>query len=113
MHRGILIMESASILDRTKKIIEEAHLAGENLDTKVLYLLRAEYLRNLGQYRRVDLLMKRKYGITFDEFVSRKIVKEKEYTWEVEKDAMDWETAISGIKTIEQKIIELKKEGCV
>jgi len=57
--------------------------------------------------------MQKKYGITFDEFVSRKIVKEKGYTWEVEKDAMDWETAISGIKTIEQKINELKKEGCV
>ena len=113
MHRGILNMESASILDRTKKIIEEAYLAGENLDTKVLYLLRSEYLRSLGQYRRVDLFMKQKYGITFDEFFSRKIVKEKEYNWEVEKDAMDWETAISGIKTIEQKINELKKEGCV
>ena len=112
MHRGLLIIESASILDRTKKIIEEAHLAGKNLDTKVLYLLRSEYLRNLGQYRRVDLL-KRKYGITFDEFFSRKIVKKKEYNWEVEKDAMDWETAISGIQTIEQKLNELKKEGCV
>lgn len=106
-------MESASILDRTKKMIEKAHLAGKNLDTKVMYLLRSEYLRHLGQYRRVDLLMQKKYGITFDEFVSRKIVKEKGYTWEVEKDAMDWETAISGIKTIEQKINELKKEGCV
>ena len=39
--------------------------------------------------------------------------KKKEYTWEVEKDAMDWESGISGIKTIEQKINDLKKEGCV
>ena len=44
---------------------------------------------------------------------SPEIVKKKEYNWEVEKDAMDWETAISGIQTIEQKLNELKKEGCV
>lgn len=106
-------MENTSILERTRKLLEEAPLAGKNLDTKVLYLLRSEYLRQLGQYRRVDLLMQQKYGITFDEFVSRGVVREKEFSWDVESDAMGWETAISGIKTMERKIKELRKEGCV
>jgi len=106
-------MENASILDRTIKMIEEAPLVGKNLDTKVLYLLRSEYLRHLGQHRRVDLLMQKKYGISFDEFVSQRVVREKEYSWDVESDAMEWETAISGIKTMERKIEELRKEGCV
>ena len=106
-------MENTSILGRTIKFLEDAPLVGDNLDTKVLYLLQSEYLRHLGQYRRVDLLMQQKYGITFDEFVSRRVVQEKGYSWDVESDAMEWETAISGIKTMERKIKELKKEGCV
>ena len=110
---GLIIMETTSILNRTKKLLYEAPLAGNNLDTKVLNLLRQEYLRHLGQYRRLDLLMQQKYGISFDEFVSRRVVREKEYSWNVESDAMEWETAISGIKTMERKLEGLKKEGCV
>ena len=106
-------METASILDRTKKLLNEAPLTGNNLDTKVLNLLRQEYLRHLGQYRRLDLLMQQKYGISFDEFVSRRVVRENEYSWNVESDAMEWETAISGIKTMERKLEAMKKEGCV
>lgn len=106
-------METASILDRTKKLLNEAPLTGNNLDTKVLNLLRQELLRHLGQYRRLDLLMQQKYGISFDEFVSRRVVRENEYSWNVESDAMEWETAISGIKTMERKLEALKKEGCV
>ena len=106
-------METASILDRTKKLLNEAPLTGNNLDTKVLNLLRQELLRHLGQYRRLDLLMQQKYGISFDEFVSRRVVRENEYSWNVESDAMEWETAISGIKTIERKLEALKKEDCV
>lgn len=106
-------MENASILNRTKELIDEALIAGSSLDTKVLNLLRQEYLRHLGQYRRIDLLMRKKYGVSFDEFVSRRIVKEEEYSWDVESDAMGWETAIGGMKTMERKLVELKKEDCV
>lgn len=106
-------MENTSILDRTKKLLKEAPFAGESIDTKVLHLLCSEYLRHIGQYRRVDLLMQQKYGMMFNEFVSQKIVREKKYSWDVESDAMDWETAISGIKTMERKIKELRKEGVV
>ncbi len=106
-------MENTSILGRTKRFLDEASLAGDDLDTKVLNLLRQEYLRQLGQYRRIDLLMQQKYRFTFDKFVSRKVVREQEYSWNVESDAIEWETAISGIKTIERKLEELKKEACV
>ena len=57
--------------------------------------------------------MQQKYGVSFDEFISRGIVQENEYSWNVESDAMEWETAISGIKTIERKLEALKKEDCV
>ncbi len=106
-------MDNTSILERTKKFLEEAPFAGESLDTKVLNLLCSEYLRHFGQNLRVDLLMQQKYGMTFDKFISQKVVREKKYSWDVETDAMEWETAISGIKTMERKIKELRKEGCV
>lgn len=104
-------MENASILDRTKKLINEAPLTGNTLDGKVLNMLRQEYLRHLGQYRRIDLLMQQKYGVSFDGFVSHGIVREKEYSWNVESDAMDWETAIDGIKTMERKLHELADDS--
>lgn len=108
-----MIMENASILDRTKRLINEAPLTGNSLDTKVLNLLRQEYLRHLGQYRRIDILMQQKYGVLFDEFVSRRIVKERDYSWDVESDAMEWETATGGMKTMERKLVELEEEDCV
>jgi hypothetical protein len=46
--------------------------------------------------------------LNFEEFTTRRVVKEKGYSWEVESDAMDWETAIAGIKTMERKLAELK-----
>ena len=57
--------------------------------------------------------MEQKYGVSFDGFVSRRIVRENEYSWDVESDAMEWETAIGGMKTMERKLEELKKEDCV
>ena len=93
---------NTSNLDRTKRILNEAPLAGNDLDTKVLNLLRSEYLRYLGQYRRIDLLMQQKYEDTFDEFVSRKIVRENKYSWNVESDAMEEEWNRQGAKNAKE-----------
>ena len=40
--------------------------------------------------------------------MTRQLVRQKGYAWEMEKDAMEWETAISGMKTMEQKLQELR-----
>ena len=47
-------------------ILEGASLGGQDVDSKVMHLLKAEYLRRLSQYRRVDLLLTQKYGMSFD-----------------------------------------------
>jgi len=103
-------MGETILLERTRQLLEEAPLAGQDLDSKVRHLLRSEYLRRLGQYRRADRLLAQKYGMTFDEFINRKVAREKDYTWDVESDAMEWETAISGMKTIERRLEELQDE---
>ena len=104
-------MSDAKLLERTRRLLEEPLLGEQDLDTKVRLLLEAEYLRRLGQYRRVDRLLTQKYGMTFEEFVTRRVVQQREYTWDVETDAMDWETAASGMKTMERKIQELREMG--
>jgi len=103
-------MGNIAILKRTQELLEEAPLGGQDVDSKVRHLLRSEYLRRLSQYRRVDLLLTQKYGMSFDEFISRKIVREREYSWDVESDAMKWETAISGMKTMRRDIEELREK---
>ena len=45
----------------------------------------------------------------FQDFEKQNIVKKKNFSWEVEADAMEWEHAIEGIRTCEQKLKELAK----
>ncbi|MBM4465771.1 MAG: hypothetical protein FJ014_09510 [Chloroflexi bacterium] len=102
-------MSETMLLERTRQFLEEPLLGEQDLDTKVRLLLEAEYLRRLGRYRRLDHTLTQKYGMTFEEFVARRVVQQKGYTWEVETDAMDWETAVGGIRTMERKLQELRE----
>lgn len=102
-------MSEMKLLERTRQLLEEPLLGEQDLDTKVRLLLEAEYLRRLGRYRRLDRILTRKYGMTFEGFVARRIVQQKGYTWDVESDAMEWETAVDGVRTIERKLQELRE----
>ena len=102
-------MSETMLLERTRQFLEEPLLGEQDLDTKVRLLLEAEYLRRLGRYRRLDRTLTQKYGMTFEEFVACRLVQQKGYTWEVETDAMDWETAVGGIRTMERKLQELRE----
>ena len=77
----------------------------------VRQLIEAKYLRQVARYRRVDMALTHKYDMTFDDFVARRITRQRGYTWEVEQDAMDWETAVGGMATIERKLKELREIG--
>jgi hypothetical protein len=48
----------------------------------------------VGRYRHLDRTLTLKHGMTFEEFMGRRVVQQEGYTWDVEKDAMDWETAV-------------------
>jgi hypothetical protein len=88
------------------QFLEEPLLGEQDVDTKVRLLLEAEYLCRLGRYRRLDRTLTLRYGMTFEEFVGRRVVQQEGYTWDVEKDAMDWETAVDGMRTMERKFQE-------
>lgn len=69
----------------------------------------SEYERRLVLYKLTGERLKKKYGMSFKEFEEREIVKEKGFSWEVEKDAMDWEHAVDGIRYLQDKINKIKE----
>ncbi len=102
-------MTHTALLEGTLRFLNKAPIVGQNSDTKIRNLLKAEYLRSFARYRRTDFLLSRKYGMSFDEFVKQQVVRQKEYSWDSESDAMGWETAISGMKTMEHYLRELQE----
>jgi len=100
-------------MESTLQFLAEPLLGDEDLDTKVRFLLEAEYLRRLGRYRRLDRTLTQKYGMAFEEFTEGRVVQQEGHTWNVEKDAMDWETAVDGMRTMERKLQELRGLGRV
>ena len=101
-------MAEQNLQEHTRRLLEDPVLGEQDIDTKVLSLLEAEYLRRLARYERVDHELSQKYGMPFSEFTTRRVVQLMDYTWDVETDAMDWETAVSGIETLRTKLEELR-----
>ncbi|MEJ5226889.1 hypothetical protein [Thermodesulfovibrio sp.] len=68
-----------------------------------------EYRRRIVFYRLIDEKMKKKYGMSFEEFEKKNIVKEKGFSWDVEKDAMEWEHALESLNTLNEKLRKIEK----
>ena len=103
-------MGTAILLERTQELIRHSVPGNQDMDTKVRQLIKAECMHQLARYRRVDMTLNRKYGLTFEDFLNQHITRKMDYSWEVEKDAMDWETAIGGMETVERKLKELRAD---
>ena len=69
----------------------------------------SEYERRVVLYRLTDERFKKKYGRNFTEFEKKNLVKEKGFSWKVEKDAMEWEHAVEGIVSLQEKINKVEK----
>ncbi len=101
-------MVIAELMEQTEEFLRATVPGDQSLDAKVRQLIEAEHLRRLAQYRRADLALTRKYDMTFDEFLTRRIARQRDYTWEVEQDAMAWENAIGGMMTVERQLQALR-----
>ena len=102
-------MSEMILSESTLALLQDPGLGTQDVDSKVRYLLEAEYMRRLGRYHRTNSLLSEKYGMTFEEFTAQRVVKQRGYTWEVEKDAMDWEVAIDGMETMRNRLVGLKE----
>jgi len=102
-------MSELKLRERTYQLLEESLLGERDVDAKVRRLLEAEYLRRLAAYRHTDRTLFQKYGMNFQEFTDHRVVQQRGFTFDVETDAMDWETAVSGIRTMERQLRELRE----
>lgn len=82
-----------------------------DIEGKLRSLIIAEYQRRLARFRLTDRQMTQKYNKSFAAFEQEQITRQKGYTWEVESDAIAWETAIDGMQTIEQQLSSLLGKG--
>lgn len=101
-------MAEMVLKEQTRQWLADPILGPDNIDAKVRRLLEAEYLRKLAQYQRAIDMLAQKYGMTFGEFLAQDLVSQRGHTWEVEQDAMQWEIAVGGIATLQQRLREIK-----
>lgn len=101
-------MIDVKLQPETEVLLRDPLLGEADLDTKIRSLVETEYVRRLARYKRTDHTLRQKYGMEFAQFLHDHVTEKAGYRWEVEKDAMDWETAIGGVQTIERKLLELR-----
>ena len=101
-------MSQSILREQTCQMLEDPLLGSQDVVTKVRLLVEAEYMRRLGAYRHTDRTLSQKYGMTFLEFIDRHVAQKHGYAWEVENDAMSWETAVGGMQTMERTLREVR-----
>ena len=104
-------MAEMVLKEQTQQWLADPILGQDDIDAKVRRLLEAEYLRKLGQYERAYQSLAQKYGVSFEEFVDQNLVAQHGYSWEVEQDAMQWETAAGGIMTLQRRLREIRGDA--
>ncbi len=76
-------------------------------DRALRHLLVTEYRRRLTHYHLTDRQLAQKYGQAFEGFELEQTTQKAGYSWEVESDAIAWETAVDGIRTMQRLLSEL------
>ena len=97
-----------TITEKTTKILNLVIPEGD-IDYKVRKILREDIKRKLVEFQLIDNRFQKKYGVTLDEFEKRNIIKEKGFSFEVESDYHEWDSAVDAIKTLKAKIEDLSK----
>ena len=78
-----------------------------SINDKLTLLLEAEYRRRLARYSLTDQQLAQTYQMSFEDFERQRITEQRGYTWEVESDAMAWETAVDGLRTVQRQLSDL------
>ena len=78
-----------------------------SINDKLALLLEAEYRRRLARCSLTDRQLGQKYQMSFEEFERQRITEQRGFTWEAESDAIAWETAVDGGRTVQQQLSDL------
>lgn len=104
-------MSEGKLQPTTAALLTDPLLGEGDLDSKVLRLLINEYTRRLADYRAMDLWLTHKYHTPFPDFFDRRATVQHGSSWEVEKDALDWESVVTNIATLEAKLKTIVELG--
>ncbi len=74
----------------------------------VVDALERELLLKKSRYEETARKMREKYGMEFKR-AERELLKAENYSWEVERDLIEWEHAEEGIKSCTELLEEIKK----
>jgi len=96
----------AILTEKTIKIIDSLLPEGE-LDTKIKNLLIEDIRRRLAEFELIDRHFQKKYGLTLTEFENKNVVNEKGYSFEVESDYHEWDSAVDAVNTLKNYLDEL------
>ena len=80
-----------------------------DMDYKVRKLLLEGLERKLTEFQIIDNRFKKKYGMTLEEFEIKNIIKEKGFSFEVESDYHEWDSAIDAIIALRSKMEDISK----
>jgi len=69
-------------------------------------LINRELIRKKNKYMFMVRNFEKKYNMKFDDF--EKVYKEKKMNYEVEKDYLDWDMAVTVLEDIEEEIKEME-----
>jgi hypothetical protein len=97
-----------TITKKTSKILEHLIPHGD-LDSKVRKIVIDDIKRKLVEFQLIDYRLQKKYGMTFDEFEEKEVIKEKGFSFEVESDYHEWDSAIDAIQTLKNYLKDLSK----
>lgn len=96
------------VSDRIARQLQRLEWAKDDkTDDKLAKLIEAEYRRRLARYSLTDRQLTQKYDMGFEQFERQQITLDKGFSWEVESDAIAWETAVDGIRTVRRLLSEL------
>ena len=99
-------METAT--KKTTNILDFLIPEGD-FDYKLRKILSEDIKRKLIEFQIIDNRFRKKYGMTLEEFEQKNIIKEKGFSFEVESDYHEWDSAVDAIKTLKAKIEDLSK----
>lgn len=88
-----------TITKKTSKVLDNLIPEGD-IDSKIRKVIIEDLKRRLAEFQIIDHRFQKKYGMTLDEFEKRGIIKEKGFSFEVENDYHEWDSAADDIKIL-------------
>ena len=98
-----------NITEKTTKILGLLVPEGD-IDSKVRKIIIEDLKRKLTEFQLIDHRFQKKYEMTLNEFETLNVIKEKNFSFEVESDYHEWDSAVDAIKTLKAYLEDLFKE---